>query len=376
MNTLTLIDNDLDASIALDSGARQPEYRRIADGLRDEILTGKCPPGTQLPSTGELAAVWNSSPSTIHTALVALVKEGWILRLNGAGTFVADIGNRFVCAGIYHASEICSHVSPPFTRCLHMAVLEQFRQLGKTTQVFVDTRPKAEQKDLLPSLAKAILERRIQCLVAPSFTLTSLPAMARLKLPTAFLANPVSNHYVNFDHEDLLHESIRRLAAQGCRSIGLLSSVSPQSSVRDLAMFYRRFENIVQAAGLTTRAEWILKPSKPVEDFEGYGYTEFLRFWEQDKKPDGFVIYPDSVVQGAITAILELGIHVVPQRMKFVFHRNAHIRLLCPFPVIWAVSDENIWAEWLVRIIQKQFNGEKVAPVILPYRFEEGKVGV
>jgi DNA-binding LacI/PurR family transcriptional regulator len=376
MKTLSLPGKNLDPTTVLESGARQPDYRRIADGLRDEILTGKCPPGTQLPSTGELATLWNSSPSTVHTALVALVKEGWIQRLNGAGTFVADIGNRFVCAGIYHASEICSHESPPFMRSLHMSLLEQFRKLGKETLVFVDTRPKAEQKELLPSLAKAILERRIQCLVAPSVSQLGLPAMARLKLPTAFLTNPVSNHFVSFDYEDMLHESVRRLAAQGCRSVGVLGGVNPQSANRELATFYRRFENVAQTAGLMTRAEWIRKPLHGGEDFEGYGYTEFLRFWELDEKPDGVLIYPDSVVQGAITAILELGVHVVPQRMKFVFHRNAHIRLLCPFPVTWAVSNEAIWAEWLVRIIQKQFNGEKVTPVILPYQFEEGKVVV
>jgi DNA-binding LacI/PurR family transcriptional regulator len=358
-----------------DAHAQRPAYRRIAEGLRHEILTGKCPPGTRLPSTGELATAWDSSPSTIHTALVSLVKEGWIQRLNGAGTFVADPGNRFVCAGIYHAGEICSNDSPPFARSLHMSLLEQFRKLGKETQIFIDTRPLNEQTELLPSLEKAILERRIQCLVAASVNPFSFPALWRLKLPTAFLDNPVSTHKISFDFEDLLRESARRLKAQGSRSVGVLSAINPNSQNESQYTFYRRFESVMQGEGLETRSSWIFKPDGPVEDFEGYGYSEFMRFWSLEEKPDSILIYPDSIVRGAITAILQLGIDVVPPKMKFVFHRNANMRLLCPFPVTWAISNEDIWAEWMVRIVQKQFSGEEVTPIQLPYVFEENTMG-
>jgi DNA-binding LacI/PurR family transcriptional regulator len=362
----------LHGSINFGGTARKPDYRRIAEALRHDILSGKCPTGMQLPSTGDLAATWKSSPSTIHTALVSLVKEGWIQRLNGAGTYVADPGHRFTCAGIYHSADICNNKYPPFTRSLHMSLLDEFKRLGKETQIFIDTRPPEKQGKLLPTLEKAILERRVQCVVAPILNPYSLPALVSLKLPTAFLTN-ASPHQINFDIEDLLRESVRRLAAQGCRSVGVLSPIGPRRQGQIKAIFYSQFEKAAQAEGLLTRSEWMVKPAHYVADFESYGYAEFLQFWKLKKKPDGMLVYPDTLVRGVITAILELGIQVVPPRMKFIFHRNAHVDLLCPFPVTWAISDEKIWAEWLVRVIQKQFNGEKVAPVLLPFAFQESK---
>jgi hypothetical protein len=38
--------------------------------------------------------------------------------------------------------------------------------------------------------------------------------------------------------------------------------------------------------------------------------------------------------------------------------------------VTWAISDENIWARGLIDLIEKQFGGEKISPVTLPYVYE------
>ena len=72
-------------------------------------------------------------------------------------------------------------------------------------------------------------------------------------------------------------------------------------------------------------------------------------------------------MRGVITAVLKFGIEIVPRCMKFVFHRNAQTHLLCPFPVIWEISDENALAKKLIQIIETQFRGGKVSPILLPY---------
>jgi hypothetical protein len=59
--------------------------------------------------------------------------------------------------------------------------------------------------------------------------------------------------------------------------------------------------------------------------------------------------------------------------MKFVFHRNSRARLICPFPATWAISSEDLMAAELIGIIQKQFSGEKISPVFLPYSFESNE---
>jgi DNA-binding LacI/PurR family transcriptional regulator len=355
---------------------RSPAYRRIAEDLRNEILVGNCKPGTKLPSTGELASLWHSSSTTIHSALMLLVKQGWIERLNGAGTYVADPGQRFVCAGIYHPTELCSNESTAFERSLHMSLLEEFQRIGKATQVFLDSRPLADQATLLPSLDRAVRERRIQCLVTPTLNPVCFPALARLTIPTVFPENSTSLHRIGNDFDDLFRKTARKLAEQGCRSAGILGAVNPKYPSRSFAMFYRQFEAIMREEGLTTRADWILKPEGRVSDHEMYGYTQFMDFWKQSEKPDGFIVYPDTVARGVITAILELGIHSEAQRVKFIFHRNANIKLLCPFPMTWIVSNENTLAKWMVRNLEEQFKGEAPASILLPYELEESGGGI
>ena len=61
------------------------------------------------------------------------------------------------------------------------------------------------------------------------------------------------------------------------------------------------------------------------------------------------------------------------RQMKFVFHRNSHIRFLCPFPVIWAIADEAFLAQEMFRMIEKQFAGKRISsPLLLPHRFTIG----
>jgi DNA-binding LacI/PurR family transcriptional regulator len=362
----------LNLSAGLPSKSRKSTYSRIADNLREEIMSGRCAAGVQLPSTNELALQLSASPYTIHTALTKLVKEGWLERLNGTGTYVVDPGKRFVRAGIYHTVDICANEHPAFVRNVHASLLRKFKQRDKETHIFIDTRPAEQQVELLPALGKALQERSIQCLVAPSVTDISASALQRIKIPTAFLGLSGSAHPIDSDLEDFFAKSCRHLAAQGCRSVALISTLH-RSTYTEGPSFYRAFEQATQKEGLATRPEWIREPSQLVLEPESdcYGYTEFHRLWQMEEKPDALIVYPDVLVRTVTTAILELGVRVAAPNMKFVFHRNAHIAQFCPFPVTWMVSDEDAWAEALIRVVEKQFDGEKISPVRIAFSLEE-----
>jgi DNA-binding LacI/PurR family transcriptional regulator len=342
-------------------------YRRIANGLRELILSGKFAPGEQLPSQGKLAATWQSNAFTIHSAVKALVKEGWVQSIRGGGVYVTEPKNRFVCAGIIGAT-FSSKNEPQFFQHLHVSLLEQFHRLKKETLVFTDTRPMSKQDTVLPAVTEAIRTRRIQCLVFPVAHSVNLPALSRLALPTATMNYPATNR-VNFDQESLLREGVRHLARQGCRSIGFMSNIQ---SGDKMDPFHRAFRKVIHEEGLKTRNDWIRRPSHNIRegDLERHGYTEFKSLWELREKPDGLIVFPDIMVRGVIMAVLDTGRALVTQHMKFVFHRNAHLNFFCPFPVIWAISDEDSLAAGLIQLIQKQFRGEKISPVLLPYTFK------
>jgi DNA-binding LacI/PurR family transcriptional regulator len=344
-------------------------HRRISDGLRSQILSGAFSAGSQLPPIDDLAANWKTSRFTIQTALKVLVKEGWIHRRHGAGTYIADPKSRFLRAGIYHGVEIGSNDHPAFGRNLHFSLLKQFEKLNKGTEIFIDSRRESEQTKVLPQLAEAIQQQRIQCLVAPTLNAVNASSLAQLALPSAFTANAFSRHWADFDQNSLLRRSLEVLAEQGCRSVGLMSHVLISDFY--LKGLYATFKQVAREKALHTQALWLRAPNQPVPDLERYGYEGFKRFWKLKEKPEGLVVYPDTVAKGVILAILEIGAAHVAKRLKLVFHRNSHIPILCPLPITWAVSNEDKLAEALVELILKQFNGEAVSRVFVPYSMEK-----
>jgi GntR family transcriptional regulator len=66
----------------------RPEYRQVADALRQAIQDGEFPPGSLLPSEPELAARYGVTRATVNRALSDLRTEGLIRPQRGKGTTV------------------------------------------------------------------------------------------------------------------------------------------------------------------------------------------------------------------------------------------------------------------------------------------------
>jgi len=71
------------------AGAR-PLWQQVADDLRNEITTGRQPPGTRLPSEAELGYQYGVSRVTIRHAIQALADEGLVQAVHGRGTFTTE----------------------------------------------------------------------------------------------------------------------------------------------------------------------------------------------------------------------------------------------------------------------------------------------
>jgi DNA-binding LacI/PurR family transcriptional regulator len=347
----------------IEPSAQLNAYQRVAARVRDDILQGKYPPASLLPSTEEFATALGTSYFTVHTALKALVKEGWVERLHGHGTYVTQPEKRFLHVGIYHSLDIFSDEEAFFQRRLNSAIVEKLHALGKTTQLIVDSRPEVEQTEIFPPLAQAIFQRHIHCVVSPNVNSKSLPVLSKLTLPVAFMNGQPRKPGVSFDELEFLRGGIHRLAEQGCRTIGFITNVPPIDGD------FRNFVREIRAAGLETRTEWMIQPPEFQFRLVDYGFRAFRQLWKSATRPDGLLVYPDIAARGVVTAVLQAGVRV-PDELKLVFHRNAHISMLCPFPVTWAISDEHAAAEGLVISLQKQFAGEKLSGVLVPYTFE------
>ena len=72
-------------------GGPAPQYLKVKTHLREGIAGGRWRPGERLPSEAELTDAFGVSRMTVNRALRELHKEGMIDRVQGVGTFVAQL---------------------------------------------------------------------------------------------------------------------------------------------------------------------------------------------------------------------------------------------------------------------------------------------
>ncbi len=73
----------------IDRQDKLPLYEQIERNLRQLILSGWLKPGTAVPPEWELAGRYGVSRLTVRRALDDLVRQGWLSRRHGVGTFVS-----------------------------------------------------------------------------------------------------------------------------------------------------------------------------------------------------------------------------------------------------------------------------------------------
>ncbi len=356
--------------------ARRPHaHRAIADNLREQILKGELAAGTELASTEDIADLWKTSKTTAHTALKQLVKEGLLERKHGSCTFVRRRRLALTHMGIYYDSpKVWSDEERAFYRSLQALLEKKLAQLGMQVSVFVDRRPKRKQRTVLPELARAVEIREIQGLIIPIGNDVAVPALLRLPVATSILTNDIEfSSSVILAGENLFRNLLSRLASKGCRSVGLISSVDDESQASnppETMDFSDIFLREAESFGMQTRSEWLRLPKKYVFEKVLFGYDQFHELWAEPEHPDAVIVYPDVVVRGALTAALELGVHCAGD-VTFCFHKNAHVDILCPFPAMWAISDETKIAGALIDQVRRQYAGKSVSPVLFEHEIQE-----
>jgi len=73
------------------ASAPLPPYARVKQFLKDSLEAGRWAPGQQMPSEADLVAQFGVSRMTVHRALRELQDAGLIERVQGVGTFAAQL---------------------------------------------------------------------------------------------------------------------------------------------------------------------------------------------------------------------------------------------------------------------------------------------
>lgn len=68
---------------------KTPKYLTIKEDLKKQILSGKYSSGDKFFSESELVEIYDASSITVIRAIKELVKEGYLVRFQGKGTFIS-----------------------------------------------------------------------------------------------------------------------------------------------------------------------------------------------------------------------------------------------------------------------------------------------
>jgi GntR family transcriptional regulator len=77
-------------SLSISRGSPVPLHHQLRHGLLDQIERGVLRPGQQIPHERQYAEHLGISLAPVRQALLELVRQGYLLRVRGKGTFVRD----------------------------------------------------------------------------------------------------------------------------------------------------------------------------------------------------------------------------------------------------------------------------------------------
>jgi GntR family transcriptional regulator len=117
--------------------ATAPLYHQLKLALTDHIVSGRWPPGTELPSEPELCRHFAVSRGTLRRALGDLATQGLISRQQGRGTFVGSAkfeGSVLASYAFYRAGAINHDRESKVVRC-------ELRQASEELRLMLDLGP-------------------------------------------------------------------------------------------------------------------------------------------------------------------------------------------------------------------------------------------
>lgn len=97
---------DLDAADLRISRGSVPASTQLAEALKAQIVQQRLPRGGRLPSERELIERSGLSRVTVRAAVGLLERQGWLVRRQGLGTFVADPVKQELGSGVRTITEV------------------------------------------------------------------------------------------------------------------------------------------------------------------------------------------------------------------------------------------------------------------------------
>jgi DNA-binding LacI/PurR family transcriptional regulator len=268
---------------------------------------------------------------------------------------------------VYESTDRLANAESNIHRVILAELQCQLSAEGFEAQVVIDSHVGEEQSKPCAQLLQLSQKHHVGATIALSTTHHSLPWITQLPHFACFSDHPKVAGPVSLDYSTLASICITSLVEQGCKSVAVISGLSKEglSSLEKRTShtgFYQTLYAIAKDHGIKVHDEWkdfpVTQPGVQSISSQQHGYNLFHEIWQKPNRPDGLIVYPDSLMPGILLAVAELNVRV-PEDLALAYHRNMQTTIFNPYPATEAVLIEREIAEALIAQAKRLWSGEK-----------------
>ncbi len=337
--------------------------RQLTLHVRELILQRKLAPKSRLPPIKKMAELWGTNYFTVQTALRPLVGEGLLLQAPKKGTFVASRREKLRRVCLYHEYDLSSDWHNEFYSLLNIWCYRLFSERGIISVPYFDHRPKDQRAQAPAEIKNMVRERKIDAVIATCIAPGNASWLLDLGIP---FASPLMNQPPHRVAKTYLPELARLLVAEakkvGAKTIGIATVLDKA----DKSIFNLELEKLTAKMKIS-----VIYPQTiagPLH-WESTGFKLGRKLMKLTPRPDLIFVYPDSLIRGVATALLQSHARI-PKQLGIVSHRNAESHIYLPFPVTWLTVKIEDMARALIRRLDRQVAGKKSDEVELAVSVE------
>jgi GntR family transcriptional regulator len=120
----------------IDLKSKLPLYDQIERNLRDLIVNGHLKPGQAVPGEWDLADIYGVSRLTVRRALDELVRQNWMEKKHGVGTFVRQPSMASIAAGKLSFTEQMRSIGrEPSNKLISQQVVAATEKIARTLHI-------------------------------------------------------------------------------------------------------------------------------------------------------------------------------------------------------------------------------------------------
>lgn len=340
--------------------------RNAANIIRDQILRGRYPRGTQLPTFDQLVEEFGISRATMQLTIRQLKDEGFVRSVHRSGLFVAEHPPHLYRFGLLFSAAPGERAWNRFMAALltESAAVTRTRQ-GTQIVPFHDIQNTPLPHDSVGRLLTDVLIHRLAGLIITQGNafLLQRPEIVRSRIPcVAINYRELETHgapVVNTDEPLFYRKALAWLAARGRKRVAVLA----------MRQFVGVTGSDCSAAGLTTRPHWIC----PIgADFPGQtkAVVQLLLDYPPDQRPDAVIIATDHLVEETLATIHDSGV-LLGRDIDVVAHCNWPWPVESPLPITRLGFHSHDFLNSALDLISMIRRGETPPPrTLVPALFE------